>query len=489
METIMKYVINGYEPESMFHYFEQISAIPRSSGHEDRIVDFLEEFAKKHGLEYVRDSYKNILIKKSSAPGWEDKPAVLLQGHTDMVCEKRDGIEHDFSKDGLTLLAENGILRADGTTLGGDDGVAVAMMLAILEDKTLLHPRLECLFTSDEEVGMSGAAHFDYSLITAERMINLDSETEGEATVSCAGGARAQMILPCEKTAIPEAGKLLSIRITGLAGGHSGSDIHLQKANADILLARLLAAVYEKTPCNLVSIAGGTKDNAIPREATAVFFTCVPEEAEACLRESEKKIRGELTDADSGFRLKIGKPAREPGEKMMIFRSTRRVLDAILLAPNGVYTKCPTDFSLVESSSNLGILNEKDGNIAMTWLCRSSSESRMDTLLDRYARLAALLEADFRVFNRYPGWEMQKDSVLQRDFIDACRQIYGKEITPRITAIHAGLECGLIISAVDHPLDAISIGPALSDIHTPDEALELSSYERLWKLVMLLLQK
>ncbi len=489
MEKGMNYVISGYEPETMFHYFEQISAIPRSSGHEDKIVDFLEDFAKKNGLEYIRDAHKNILIKKPAAPGWEGKPAVLLQGHTDMVCEKREGSTHDFSKDGLTLLVENGILHADGTTLGGDDGVAVAMMLAILEDRSLLHPRLECLFTSDEEVGMSGAAHFDYSKITAERMINLDSETEGEATVSCAGGARAQLLLPCEKTAIPEAGKLLSVRITGLAGGHSGSDIHLQKANADILLARLLAVVYEKTPCNLISIAGGTKDNAIPREASAVFFTCNPEEAGECLRAAEKKIRKELTDADAGFRIKIGKPSREPGEKMMTFRSTRRVMDAVLLAPNGVYTKCPKDFSLVEASSNLGILNEENGAVVMTWLCRSSSESRMDALLDRYKRLAALLEADFKVFNRYPGWEMRKDSALQRDFIDACRQIYGGSVTPRITAIHAGLECGLIISAVDHPLDAISIGPALSNIHTPDETLELSSYARLWKLVMLLLQK
>ena len=485
----MEYVINGYQPEKMFHYFEEISAIPRASGKEEKLVDYLELFAKEHGLEYVRDSYQNILIKKPASPGWENRPAVLLQGHTDMVCEKRSDVIHDFDRDGLKLTVKDGMLRASGTTLGGDDGTAVAMMLAFLETKDLPLPRLECLFTSDEEVGMSGASHFDYSVVTAERMINLDSETEGEATVSCAGGARVQFSFSCERTKIPGAGKLFSIKISGLSGGHSGSDIHLQKANADILLARLLSAVYEKTPCNLISMTGGSKDNAIPRESAAVFYSCEPEQALACLHENEKKLRAELTDADKHFCVKIGKPPIEDGMEMLTFRATRRILDAILLAPNGVYSRCPSDFSLVEASSNLGILCEEEGKILMTWLCRSSSESRMDALLYQYTRLSALLGAECRVFNRYPGWEMQKDSKLQRDFIEVCEQVYGDTVKPHVTSIHAGLECGLVISAVSHPLDAISIGPELHDIHTPDETLDLGSFERLFRVVTLLLQK
>ena len=484
----MERIISGYQPDALFRYFEEISRIPRGSGNEDGMCGYLEAFAKEKVIYCYRDAFRNIYMKVPATPGMEGKPGILLQGHTDMVCEKEASSGHDFLKDPLELEVKNGWLSAKGTTLGGDDGFAVATMLAVLSDSDLAHPALECLFTAEEEVGMSGANNFDYSLIASEKLINLDSEDEGIATVSCAGGARTVVHLPYERLKFPVGGKLLRISVGGLAGGHSGIEIGEQRTPANYALARILSAVYHDHPMNLVTISGGSKDNAISRECEAVFFTVEPDRALEIIKDTEKKIRGELMKPDKGFRIKIGKPAKSDFAGMLSFADTSRILSAILLLPSGVITRCPSDQSLVETSSSLGVVADTGEEIRLVSLARSSSESRMDDLLDRFERLSRLSGGTLTVHNRYPGWEWNRDSVLQGQFVTACKKIYGPDFKPSIIAIHAGLECGQIVSSVSHPLDAISIGPKLVDIHTPGERMELASCERIYRLVAELLK-
>ncbi len=480
--------MEGYRPEALFRYFEEISRIPRGSGNEDGICDYLEKFAKENGIDCTRDAYRNILMRVPATEGYEGKPAVLLQGHTDMVCEKNADTVHDFLTDPIGLRVKNGWLYANGTTLGGDDGAAVALMLAVMTDPALEHPALECLFTAEEEVGMSGAFGFDYSVITADRLINLDSEEEGVATVSCAGGARVNVALPYQRIPIPSAGKLIRVRIGGLAGGHSGAEIDKQRRSANLAMGRILSAVYEKTPMNLVTVSGGNKDNAIARECEAIFFTIEPDEALQVIRDTAEKIRHENQPEDRRFQVKTGKPAKSSVSGMLTFADTSRILSAIALLPAGVISRCPSDFSLVETSSNLGVIADSGEEITLISLARSSSESRMDELIGKFGVLAKLCGGKETVHNRYPGWEWNRNSRLQGQFVTACRKVFGDSVKPSITAIHAGLECGQIVSSVSHPLDAISIGPALKDIHTPNEHMELASCERLYRLVAELLK-
>jgi len=483
----MKSIISGYEPSSLFTYFEQISAIPRGSGDEARIADFLCAWAEEKGIDCIRDEKNNVFMTAPATEGYEDRPAILLQGHTDMVCEKEASSPHDFTKDPLQLQLKNGILTAKDTTLGGDDGIAVAMMMAALTEP-IPHPRLECLFTSDEERGMSGAMGFDYSRITATELINLDSEEEGVATVSCAGGARIRYAIPVSRCPIPAAPGLLSITLSDLSGGHSGAEIHLGKGNANELMARVLDAIYRKTPFQLISIDGGSKDNAITRDCRAVIYTCETDQVKETVSEWEKLLRAEAHKDDRRLRLRVKKQTESPIGALS-FADTKAVLDAILLSPTGPLTTCPSDPSLVESSANLGVLCAETEQIVMTFLARSSVESRMDRLITMYDRLAARIGAEMSVHDRYPGWEYRAVSPLRDDFLRLAPRVLGEGITPRAAAIHAGLECGYILSGVDHEMDAISIGPDLKNIHTPSEALSLPSCERLWRIVALLLAR
>lgn len=484
----MSKVINGYQPESLFSYFEQISAIPRGSGNEEQIADFLCEWAEQHGIDCRRDAWNNVFMTAPATPGKEHLPAILLQGHTDMVCEKIGSSSHDFLTDPLSLHVKNGILTANGTTLGADDGIAVAVMMSALTEN-IAHPRLECLLTSDEERGMTGAQNFDYSQITATELLNLDSEEEGVATVSCAGGARIRMELPIGRMAIPQTGGVLSVKLTGLSGGHSGAEIHLEKGNANLMLARVLDEIYAQTPLQLISLRGGSKDNAIPRESEALFYTCEPEQAKETIARMEKILRAEATSDDGRLCLRAKKTADCGEMGMMPFADTRRILDALLLGPNGVLSRCPSDLSLVESSANLGVMNDREDAVVFTVLARSSVESRMDQLIARFRRLAVRVQAEMTVHDRYPGWQYREKSALRDDFLRIAGEVLGDSVQPTAAAIHAGLECGYILSAVQHDMDAISIGPAMKHIHTPDEALDLASCERLWKIVVSLLNR
>lgn len=483
-----EYVIKGYRPEKLFHYFEDISAIPRGSGNEKNIADYIEKFAADRGLFCLRDGLNNVFIRKLATPGYETQPCVMLQGHTDMVCEKNAGTEHDFQTEGLELYVEDGWLRARGTTLGGDDGAAVAAMLYALDDETLCHPELECLFTTGEETGLYGASGFDYSVVHAKKLINLDSEAEGVATVSCAGGIGLDFTLKADRLPIPAFCRPLTIEISGLSGGHSGEDIIKEKGNANILLMRLLSELYEKHPFHIITISGGSRGNAIPREASAVIFISEPEMAIDFIGEYQKTLASWLPESDSGMRIKTAR-AKGNYSSMLSLADTMRLINLTLFVPNGVISRIPGNLAMVETSNNLGVIRDNGENgILLVYHGRSSLDSKMNSLELIAKRAAKMLGFELDVNGRYSGWPMKSNSPLAKEFIEVAKEVLGDKVSPEIAAIHAGLECGIICGAVPG-LDAISIGPELKDIHSPGERLELSSFERMWEIVKKLLEK
>lgn len=475
-------VTAGFEPAIPLSFFEEISAIPRASGHEERIAAYLCEFAKARGLEYKTDDAKNVYIVKPATSGMEDKPAVALQGHTDMVCEKNNDCAHDFDNEGIELQVKNGWLTANGTTLGADDGAAVAIMMALLDSKDIAHPRLECVFTADEEMGMGGAKGFDFKQLTSRRMINLDSEEEGIVTVSCAGGVRSHLGFDFER--VPTKGKLLKITLSGLAGGHSGADIHTGRQNAAKLLSAILCDLYSVSVFDLISFDSGSKDNAIPREAEAVIATVDPELATERILAYEKKIRIRLCKEDKKFKLRVGK-GKDIYAGMLTLRDTSRVISALTLCHNGVRSMSNKVDGLVEASSNLGIVATGESRIDMTVLSRSCDDNIIDEMILVFDRLAKVTEADVEHTDRYPGWVYTGASKLCDDYCRVYKELTGKDA--KIMAIHAGLECGLIRHELPD-LDVISIGPDMTNIHTPDEAMELASFERTYNLVVELLK-
>lgn len=482
------YITEGYEPAAVLRYFEDICAIPHGSGNEKGVADYIENFAVAHDLEYRRDSIHNMLIRKPAPAGYECVAPILLQGHTDMVCEKNKDTIHDFAHDPLQLYVEDGWLKARGTTLGGDDGIAVAMMLAILADDTIEHPPLECLFTVQEETGLDGALNFDYRNITATRLINLDSEEEGEAIVGCAGGMRLAFEVAFET--LPIVNKPIKLEITGLAGGHSGADIHLGRANAVKLMGRVLSALYHDAPFNLVHLEGGSKTNAIPRECEAVISPLDIRAAKEKIVSLEGLIRHELSAADQGFKLRVSKAPRF--EKMLTYKDSGRVIALLSLVPYGIRTMSPSMAGLVESSVNPGVLTMTDEKLRLDCSARSSVESVMDAMALDFDELAKVIGAKLVADSRYPGWEYDKSSTLQHDFVQTYQAVFGADTTPSVRALHAGLECGIIkskMTALGGKLDAISIGPNAYDIHTPSERLELASVERVWRLLLALIKR
>ncbi len=474
-------VLAGYEPAALFEHFENISAIPRGSGNEAGIAAYLCDFAKNHGLESHTDALHNVLIKKPATPGREARPPVVLQGHTDMVCEKNAGVEHDFLRDGLRLRVDDGWLSAEGTTLGGDDGAAVAIMLALLEDDSFPHPALECVFTTQEETGMDGALGFDWSLVRGRTLINLDSEALDVATVSCAGGATGEIRFSCAPQ--PYGGQALRVFVSGLAGGHSGTDIRHGRANSVITLCRMLSEAAQKTPLRICSLNGGCKSNAIPRECEAVIAVEDPAAAETALRESADRISKELTAADAAFRAEIS-PAT--AETAFSASDTRRLLAFAALVPNGVQSRSPAAPELVESSSSLGVVRTQGDAVTFTVMPRSSVDSRLDSIIMKINILAQTLGADCAFRERHPGWAYAANSPIRERYLETYREYFGTEA--RAEAIHAGLECGVISQKLGG-IDAVSIGPEMRDIHTPDERMNLRSFADAYALTARMLGK
>ena len=472
----MEYIIKNKFPEKLFNFFEEISAIPRGSGNEKGIADYLEAFAKERNLEYKRDDADNLFIKIGGSVGRENEDAVLLQGHTDMVCEKNSDTEHDFEKDPLKLyIDENGWLRARGTTLGGDNGVAVALMMLVLDGGLASHPPVECLFTTSEEVGLDGAKAFDYTNVKATGMINLDSEAEGIVTVSCAGGIRSDLMMTPERVKIE--GDAFEIKLSGLMGGHSGAEINCGRANANKLMGRILAAALKEVKYNLVTIEGGSKDNAIPRECRAVIATNDAEKIEKIVRSEADAIYAELSECDKAMKVSF---APASADSMLDDEYTRYAVSIPMVATNGVMAMSRDIEGLVEYSRNLGVIRDDGAMIEFVFSSRSSIESRIDASCLELDTLASITGCDTKHYSRYPGWKYEQLSPLRDKYIESARRVLGTEAI--VEAIHAGLECGIIKSSIPC-MDIISIGPNMRDIHSPDEALDLDSFARLWLVI------
>ncbi len=478
----MNYVISGYEPKAMFEFFEQISAIPRGSGNEAGIAAFLEKFASERNIFCIKDEKNNVFMRLPATPGREREAAVMLQGHTDMVCEKNADTVHDFLSDPLKLYVEDGWLRARGTTLGADNGIAVAAMLAILDGACASHPALEFLFTVDEEVGLLGAGSFDYSVVTAKKLINLDSEDEGAVIVGCAGGMRSDLTL--DYKVIPYRGETLKISVTGLCGGHSGENINSGRANAIKLMGRLLATLAGKMRVNIISVSGGSKDNAIPREAWAEISVANAERAARAIMHETKRLRGEFSADDAG--LVVGCSVGCEYDEMLSPAHSRAVIAALACVQNGVIEMSRKVSGLVGFSRNLGVLTTDTASkqIKLVFSSRSSVESQIDASATELDALASALGFKSRHYARYPGWDYADRSPLRDKYIEIAHELFGKE--PVVKVIHAGLECGIIKNKLPR-LDIISVGPNMKGIHSPDEALDLASSERFMELIARLL--
>ena len=482
-------VLAGLEPEAVFSFFEEICKIPHGSGNVSRISDYLAAFAKERGLFVIQDEWKNIIIVKPASPGYEDEPPVILQGHMDMVAVKKPDCDIDMRTEGLCLGVEGDKIYAKGTSLGGDDGIAVAYALALLDAKELSHPKLEVVITVDEEVGMDGARGIDLSMLSGKRMLNLDSEEEGIFLTSCAGGARQFCRLKmktCEKTGVP-----YRISVEGLAGGHSGSEIHKERGNANCIMGRLLHELTNALPVYLHSLEGGLADNAIPRQTVALVW--IDREKEELflnlLHREESNIKAELATKDPGFSLVIEPCGEEQAADCVQAEDTARLATYLVSLPNGVQAMSADVEDLVETSLNLGIM-KYDGEkkeLTCEFSVRSCIESAKQSLLAKVSAVTMLAGGSATVSGNYPGWAYRVNSPLRDKMVTLYEEMYGKK--PKLAAIHAGLECGILASKIAD-LDCISLGPDMKDIHTTEETLSISSTARVWDyLVKLLAQK
>ncbi|GAA6264806.1 aminoacyl-histidine dipeptidase [Ruminococcus sp. f11] len=473
-------VLENCEPKRVFHYFEEICKIPHGSGNTRQISDYLVQFAKNHDLKYIQDEMNNVVIYKPGTAGYENAPTVIVQGHMDMVCEKRPDVDHDFTKEGLNLSVEGDYVSANGTTLGGDDGIAVAYGLALLESDTIAHPPLEVFITVDEEIGLLGAVGFDCSVLKGRRFINLDSEAEGSLWISCAGGLSGISHIPV--TRLEAKGEKLTVKISGLMGGHSGAEIDKNRANANSLLGKFLHGLDAKAGYELISVQGGQKDNAITRESIAELLT-VKENVEAVKEYAasmQTAWREEYTGTDEGITVTVTEEG-EQDAKVLHPTSKEKVVFFLVNVPYGVQKMSGTIKGLVETSTNIGILKTSENEVLGSSSIRSSVETARDALSDKIEYLTEFLGGEYERQGVYPAWEYRKDSPLRDKMVEVYEEMYGQK--PNVVAIHAGLECGLFYKKMEG-LDCVSLGPDMKDIHTSEEVLSISSTERVWKYLV-----
>lgn len=467
-------------PQRVFYYFEQIAAIPHGSRNTKAISDFLVNFAKEHNFVWYQDENNNVVIVKEASAGYEAAEPIIIQGHMDMVCEKEKGVDIDFEKDGLKLYIDGDFLKAEGTTLGGDDGIAVAYALALLDSQEIAHPKLEVVITVDEEIGMLGADAIDLSMLTGHTMLNIDSDVEGSFLTGCAGGMAVNVTLPIKR--VMQSGEKVALTITGLEGGHSGSEIDKEHGNANILMGRLLRALFEETPFGIISLAGGLKDNAIPRECVTELL--VPQENVNLVKEIADKLdielKKEFMTADPSVCIEFEDLGKKE-ESILDFGSVSRVIFYLRSVPNGVQHMSQVMHGMVETSLNLGIMELKEDALHTVTSIRSSVGTRKADLLDRVTAIVELLGGEAEVEGDYPAWEYKQDSSLRPQIAKVYKQLYGKD--PVFETIHAGLECGLLSEKIKN-LDCVSFGPDNFDIHTPKERLSISSTGRVWDFIV-----
>lgn len=471
-------LLENIEPRRVFKYFEEICAIPHGSGNCAQISKYCEDFAVAHGLRYIRDNAENIIIFKNASSGYENCSPVILQGHLDMVCQKNTDSGIDFEKDPLDIFTDGDLVRARGTTLGGDNGIAVAMVLAILESDSLSHPPIEAVFTSDEEVGMLGAAALDTSPLRAKRLINIDSEEDDTVTVSCAGGADFTAASDFRRK--PVFGNEVTITLSELCGGHSGIEINSGRVNANMLLGRVLAHLKRTLDFDIIAVNGGDKCNAIPPRCRADIVTQTPEAFIAAAKEYLAVTAAEIAAREPRFAYDITCAETSAEHAVLPKDIAENLLFALSAAPNGVMEMSAEIDGLVETSLNLGILKTDEESITLTFALRSNKSSALDFLVEKLEIFFARLQFTASTSGLYPPWEFKSASELQRIYKECFVARFGFE--PKVEAIHAGLECGVFASKIKD-LDCISIGPNLKDVHTVNESLSISSTAAVYRLV------
>ena len=468
--------LTGLEPQAVFHYFEDICGIPHGSYNTKAISDYLVDFAKKNNLRYIQDSLNNVILFGDATPGYEDHEPVILQGHMDMVCEKDADCPIDMEKEGLDITHDGNYVFAKSTTLGGDNGIAVAYALALLTDKTIPHPALEVIITVDEETGMEGAAGIDLSMLKGRRMLNMDSEEEGIFTVSCAGGVRTVISMPVERRAVY--GPCVRLTVEGLKGGHSGVEIHKPLANANKVMGEFLGRVQKLMPVCITKLQGGAKDNAIPRscQVTLVALGMYIERINDVAEKLQQEIREQYDEPDVIIR---GDDVDALGGNALTTECSAKMIGLLNAAPNGVQAWSQDIEGLVQTSLNLGVVNLSD-KLELTFAIRSSVNQEKLDLAQRLEELAKFYDAEASHKGDYPAWEYKKDSNLRDTMVKVYKEMYDADA--QVVAIHAGLECGLLSEKLPG-LDCVSIGPEMHDIHTSRERLGIASVGRMWQYI------
>lgn len=467
----------------VFDYFEKLSSIPRGSGNTKHVSDYCVEFAREHDLEFYQDDMNNVIIWKNGSKGRENEEPVIIQGHLDMVAEKTSDSNHDFEKDGLELVYEGDYIYAKNTTLGGDDGIAVAYALAILDDDTLSHPPIEAVFTTDEEIGLLGAAKLDMSKLKGTRLLNIDSEEEGIILVSCAGGMTSESNIPLESENID--GNNVILTLTGLKGGHSGVEIGKERGNAVILMGRILSEITKEVELQVISIKGGLKDNAIPRECKCELVCNDYDKLVVCVARLNEILKNEYISSDNDIDINIEKFDKYSGEAMTA-DSLNKVCMYLGSVPNGIQNMSVDIEGLVETSLNLGIFNADHKGMKASFSVRSSVASRKVELGRKIKLITEYLGGTYNMYGEYPSWQYKKESRLRDLMVDIYKRMYDNDLV--VEAIHAGLECGYFVMGKPE-LDVVSFGPNIYNIHTTEEKMSISSANRTYDYLIEILKE
>lgn len=478
-------VLEGLEPVEVFKYFEEICSIPHGSSNTKKISDYCVKFAKSYELKYIQDEYNNVIIFKNGTKGYEKSKPVIIQGHMDMVCEKEKGYTIDMDRESLKVIAKDDMIMAEGTTLGGDDGIAVAYALALLASADIPHPPLEVVFTVDEEIGMLGAAAIDCSALKGNVMLNLDSEEEGYLLVSCAGGVTANCHILVEFSEAE--GEKIQLMVTGLQGGHSGVEIDKGRANSNQIMGRILYALSKVIDYEFISVNGGLKDNAIPRESVAEILIDKNSfnQIEEFVSLYNDVLKNEYKNTDKDICI-IANESGSGSYNVMNRQSGKNVITALVNLPGGIQKMSSDITNLVQTSLNLGILKTTDKEVKMSYSVRSSVGSEKKELISRIECLMEAIGGFVTCTGEYPAWEYKKDSILRELMSDIYKEQMGKEAV--VQAIHAGVECGLFADKIQN-LDCVSFGPDILDIHTPSERMSIRSVERTWKFILEVLKR
>lgn len=470
-------LLKDLQPQAVWEQFEALTRVPRPSKKEERVIEYLIDFARRHGIDWQRDAIGNVVMRKPATEGYESRPTVILQSHMDMVCEKNSDVEFDFERDAIRAVVDGDWVRAEGTTLGADDGIGMAASMALLLDDEAQHGALEVLFTVDEETGLTGAFNLGEGMLTGKYLINLDSEDEGEIFIGCAGGVDTVAYFALEQEAAPEGLSFYRVDVKDLVGGHSGDDINKGRANSNKLIARLMLSAQEQFGAHVSRIEGGNLRNAIPREAYAVVGVPTENAAafEAMVQSYASDVKATFTETEPDMNITIS--SVEGITSVLTSDLQSRLLTALVSVPNGVIAMSQAVEGLVETSTNLASVKFVGEQIVVTTSQRSSVESDKHAVKDSVHNCFAVSGAAVEHSDGYPGWEPNPDSELLKRTVESYEALFG--VTPKVRAVHAGLECGLFLEKYPH-LEMVSFGPTVTGVHSPDERINIATVEKFW---------